>query len=80
MSMPGSLRIVPVRLRSGAGSGPGPGLPRGSAGPRRLAPASVVSPEIAADRRVTFRIYAPKAQAVRLAAGDIPGVGQAQRR
>ena len=28
--------------------------------------ASVVSPEISADRRVTFRIYAPKAQAVRL--------------
>ena len=38
--------------------------------------ASVVSPEIAADRRVTFRIYAPNAQAIRLAAGDIPGVGQ----
>jgi len=26
--------------------------------------------------RVTFRIYAPQAQAIRLAAGDIPGVGQ----
>jgi len=38
--------------------------------------ASVVSPEIAPDRRVTFRIYAPNAQAIRLAAGDIPGVGQ----
>ena len=38
--------------------------------------ASVVSPEIGADRRVTFRIYAPNAQAIRLAAGDIPGVGQ----
>jgi 1,4-alpha-glucan branching enzyme len=36
-----------------------------------------VSPEIGADRRVTFRIYAPNAQAIRLAAGDIPGVGQA---
>jgi enterochelin esterase-like enzyme len=35
-----------------------------------------VSPEIAADRRVTFRIHAPNAQAVRLTAGDIPGVGQ----
>ena len=39
--------------------------------------ASVVSPEIGTDRRVTFRIYAPNAQAIRLAAGDIPGVGQA---
>ena len=36
-----------------------------------------MSPEIGADRRVTFRIYAPNAQAIRLAAGDIPGVGQA---
>src|SRR5688572_5365636 len=45
---------------------------RGAASPA----ATVVSPEIAADRRVTFRIYAPNAQAIRLAAGDIPGVGQ----
>ena len=36
----------------------------------------VVSPEIGSDRRVTFRIYAPNAQAIRLSAGDIPGVGQ----
>jgi enterochelin esterase family protein len=28
------------------------------------------------DRRLAFRIYAPQAQAIRLAAGDIPGVGQ----
>src|SRR5688572_19911321 len=46
---------------------------RGNASPA----ASVVSTEIAADRRVTFRIYAPNAQAVRLAAGDIQGLGQA---
>ena len=42
----------------------------GPQGPR------VVSPEVAADRQVTFRILAPKAEAVRLSAGDIPGVGQ----
>jgi enterochelin esterase family protein len=36
----------------------------------------VVSPEVAADRRVTFRILAPKAQAVRLTGSDIPAVGQ----
>jgi enterochelin esterase family protein len=35
-----------------------------------------VSPEVGTDRRITFRIYAPQADAVRLAAGDIPGVGQ----
>jgi len=33
----------------------------------------VVSPEVQTDGRVTFRILAPKAEAVRLAGGDIPG-------
>ena len=36
----------------------------------------VTSPEVQPDRRIIFRILAPQAQAVRLAAGDIPGVGQ----
>ncbi len=44
---------------------------RGPRGPR------VVSPEVAADRRVTFRILAPQAEAVRLTGSDIPGIGQA---
>lgn len=39
--------------------------------------ATVVSPEVGADRRITFRIYAPKAEAVRLNGGDIQGLGQA---
>src|SRR5688500_2537667 len=43
---------------------------RGPQGPQ------VVSPEIAADRRVTFRILATNAQAVRVSAGDIPGNGR----
>jgi enterochelin esterase-like enzyme len=43
---------------------------RGPMGPR------VVSPEVAADRKVTFRILAAQADAVKLGAGDIPGVGQ----
>ena len=43
---------------------------RGNAGPQ------VVSPEVGADRKVTFRILAPQAQAVRLSAGDIQGLGQ----
>lgn len=42
---------------------------RGPQGPQ------VISPEIGADHHVTFRILAPKAEAVRLAAGDIPGNG-----
>ncbi|HNS19949.1 MAG TPA: alpha/beta hydrolase-fold protein [Sedimentisphaerales bacterium] len=43
---------------------------RGLQGPR------VVSPEVAADRKVAFRILAPQADAVKLSAGDIPDVGQ----
>jgi enterochelin esterase family protein len=35
----------------------------------------VVSPEVTTDRRITFRLLAPQAQAVRLSASDIPGVG-----
>src|SRR6185503_14930110 len=34
------------------------------------------SPEVMADRRVAFRILASKAETVRLAAGDIQGLGQ----
>jgi len=33
-----------------------------------------VSPEVATDRRITFRVYAARAQAVRLSGGDIPGL------
>src|SRR5206468_4214943 len=43
---------------------------RGPQGPQ------VVSPEISADRRVTFRILAAKAETVRLSGGDIPGNGR----
>lgn len=43
---------------------------RGFGGPR------VVSPEVSADRQVTFRILAPKAEAVRLSGSDMPGIGQ----
>src|SRR5882724_4883117 len=37
----------------------------------------VVSPEVAGDCRITFRILAPKAEMVKLSGSDIPGVGQA---
>ena len=43
---------------------------------RGTPPPQFNSPEVAADRRITFRVFAPQAQAIRLAAGDIPGVGQ----
>lgn len=45
-----------------------------AAGPQR--PPVVVSPEVTADRQVTFRILAPKAELVQLGgSGDIPGTG-----
>jgi len=46
---------------------------RGQRGPM------VVSPEVSKDRKVTFRVLAPKADEVRLNAGDIPGGGGDQR-
>ena len=47
---------------------------RGGRGP---AAPQFVSPEVGADRRVTFRVHAPQRQAVRLSASDIPNLGQA---
>jgi hypothetical protein len=32
----------------------------------------VVSPKVSSDRHITFRVYAPRAQSVRLTASDIP--------
>ena len=42
-------------------------------------PPQVMSPEVSADRRVSFRIYAPQAREIRLTASDIPGLGQNTR-
>ncbi len=36
-------------------------------------PVQVVSPEVTADRHITFRLLAPKAEAVKVSASDIPG-------
>jgi enterochelin esterase-like enzyme len=46
----------------------------------RLQPGpKVVSPEVSPERQITFRILAPKAEAVQLASsGDIPGIGFGQ--
>ncbi len=57
--------VAPAFAQAPAGRGGGAPQPQ------------VISPELAADRRITFRILAPQAQAVRLAAGDIQGLGQA---
>ena len=60
----------PQEARGAAPPQAGRGGGRGQQAP------AVTSPEVMGDRRIAFRIYAPQAQAVRLAAGDIPGVGQ----
>jgi enterochelin esterase family protein len=66
-----ALTLSPLVSAQQGGTPPAqPG--RGGRGPQ--APA-VVSPEVSADRRVTFRIYAPQSQAVRLTGSDIPGNG-----
>lgn len=42
-------------------------------------PPAVVSPDVQSDRRVTFRIFAAKAQSVRLTSSDLPGNPGQQR-
>jgi enterochelin esterase family protein len=37
---------------------------------------ALASPEVSAEKKFTFRVHAPKAEAVRLAGGDIPGNGR----
>src|SRR5690349_9719495 len=36
----------------------------------------IVSPEISADRKITFRVQAAKAEKVQLGPGDLQGLGQ----
>lgn len=43
---------------------------------RPTPPPPVTSPEVTADRNITFRILAPKAEKVMLTGSDIPGIGQ----
>ena len=38
-------------------------------------PVAAPSPEVSSERRITFRVYAPKADAVRLTSSDLPGLG-----
>ena len=51
-----------------------PAVPAATAQPPR--PPQYVSPEVAPDGRVTVRIHAPEARAVRLVAGDIVGLSR----
>lgn len=44
----------------------------------RGGPPPVISPEVGADGKMTFRLRAPNAREVRLSGGDIPGVGNGE--
>jgi enterochelin esterase-like enzyme len=70
--------IVLVVTASSALAQPAPPAPTTRPTNRPQGPV-VISPEILADRRIAFRILAPKAQDVRLNGGDIPGGGGGPR-
>jgi enterochelin esterase-like enzyme len=54
--------------------------PASTNAPRRFQQGpQVISPEVLPDRRITFRILAPKAESVRVSAGDIPNLNQNDR-
>lgn len=58
---------------------PAPGSAPAVPAPRPQQPPAVISPEVSADRHITFRLLAPRAEEVRLNGGDIQGLdGQPQ--
>jgi enterochelin esterase family protein len=67
-----NIRIKPLDDQAPAPTAPAPGG-RGGQGPQ--API-FTSPEVSADRRVTFRLYAPDATSVSIRAGDIPAAAR----
>lgn len=70
----GLTLTLPAGAQAPAAEAPRAEAPRfrGPQGPQ------VVSPEVSADRKVTFRILAPKAESVKLGGSDIPGQGQSR--
>jgi enterochelin esterase-like enzyme len=69
----GSVAAVALVLQLAAQAPPATQAGRGGRG--GTPQPAVTSPEVTADRHITFRIYAPQAQAVRLTATDIPNLG-----
>ncbi len=55
----------------------GAATPGFAQGPGQNRPPEFSSLEVSPERKVTFRIFAPKSQAVRLGSSDIPGLGPA---
>ncbi|HEV8543921.1 MAG TPA: alpha/beta hydrolase-fold protein [Verrucomicrobiae bacterium] len=60
----GTLRVAPAQSTNTNRTARGPQGPR------------VLSPEVSSEKKITFRILAPKAEAVRFNAGDIQGLGR----
>ena len=68
--------MAPAVARQTAPAPAAPAPPAAAQGRGRGGAPPLVSPEVSADRRITFRINAPQAQAVRVSGSDIPGLGQ----
>lgn len=82
--MPSTMQIIPVLLASvvllgGQTPPPAQAPPAAPAGRGAQAPQApvFVSPEVSADRRITFRLHAPDATGVTLRGGDIPAAARA---
>jgi len=73
-----SLAVVIGAFTASAQEPPRPAAPPAQAAPggqgAAQAPPQFTSAEVAADRHITFRVFAPRAQAVRVSGGDIPGL------
>src|SRR4051794_14133245 len=67
----GAASLAPA-IHAQAPAAPAAAAPQG----RGNQPPPVNSQEVLPDRKITFRVYAPNAQAVRLSAGDVPNVAQ----
>src|SRR6185312_16062722 len=52
-------------------------LPARAQGPNGNRPPAFASTEVSPERKVKFRVHAPKAEGVRLGSSDLPGVGSA---
>jgi len=61
-------------LAAAIGAGLAPTASAQERGPTAPGAPAVVSPELSPERRITVRVYAPKAEVVRLDASDVPGV------
>src|SRR3954452_9168530 len=52
-------------------------IPARAQGPNGNRPPEFASTEVSPERKVTFRVHAPKAESVRLGSSDLPGMGAA---